>query len=149
VLVEGTGRTDAVGVLWALTVFGCEAGFTLLAVPVLGRHGPAGVSVHATWLAAVLFGVLGVSDEGPGAALRLDAGDWAALGYLAGGVTAVAFVLWYSCVRRLSAGRAGLLTGVAPVAAAVIGVPVSGALPAVPVWLGIGVIAGGLALGLG
>ena len=59
-VVEGLGRCDAVGLLWALVVFGCEAGFTLLAVPVLGRHGPAGVSVHTTWLAAAIFGVLGL-----------------------------------------------------------------------------------------
>ena len=42
VVVEGFGRADAVGLLWALTVFVCEAGFTLLAVPVLGRHGRRG-----------------------------------------------------------------------------------------------------------
>jgi hypothetical protein len=33
---------------WAVVVFGCEAAFTLLAIPVLGRHGPWGVSVHTT-----------------------------------------------------------------------------------------------------
>ena len=36
-LVQGVGRTDAIGVLWAGVVFGCEAAFTLLAIPVLGR----------------------------------------------------------------------------------------------------------------
>lgn len=42
VLVEGTGRTDAAGVGWAALALACEAGFTLLAVPVLGRHGAWG-----------------------------------------------------------------------------------------------------------
>ena len=56
-------------------------------------------------------------------------GDILAIGYLALGVTAVAFILWYSCVRSLGAGRAGLLTGIAPVAAAVIGIPVTGEMP--------------------
>lgn len=149
VLVEGTGRTDTVGLLWALVVFACEAGFTLLAVPVLGRHGPEGVSVHTTWIAAVLFAAVGARTEGADAVLRLDGSDWAAIGYLAVGVTAIAFVLWYSCVRRLGTSRAGLITGVAPVAAAVIGIPVSGALPALPVWGGIVLIAAGLATGLG
>jgi drug/metabolite transporter (DMT)-like permease len=148
-LVEGTGRTDGLGLLWALVVFACEAGFTLLAVPLLRTHGPEGVSVHATWLAAVAFAVVGLPAEGAGAVLRLDGADWAAIGYLAVAVTAVAFVLWYSCVRRLGASRAGLITGVAPVAAAVIGIPVSGALPALPVWCGIALIAVGLAAGLG
>jgi drug/metabolite transporter (DMT)-like permease len=64
-LVQGLGRTDRIGLLWALVTFGCEAAFTLLAVPVLGRHGPFGVSVHTTGLAAVTFAVLGVAAEGP------------------------------------------------------------------------------------
>ena len=66
-LVQGLGRTDAIGVAWAVAVFGCEAAFTLLAIPVLGRHGPWGVSVHATWLATVMFAVLGIVHEGPAA----------------------------------------------------------------------------------
>jgi drug/metabolite transporter (DMT)-like permease len=149
VVVEGIGRCDAVGLLWALTVFVCEAGFTLLAVPVLSRHGPEGVSVHTTWLAAAIFGVLGLCSEGWWAAGDFDPDDVLALGYLAVGVTAIAFILWYSCVRSLGAGRAGLLTGIAPIAAAVIGVPVTGDMPAAAVWAGIALIAVGLALGLG
>ena len=45
-LVEGTGRTDAIGLGWAVVALLCEAAFTLLAVPVLPRHGAWGVSVH-------------------------------------------------------------------------------------------------------
>jgi len=45
--------------------------------------------------------------------------------------------------------RAGLLTGVARVAAAVIGIPLTGAVPGVAVWCGVGLIACGLAVGLG
>lgn len=148
VIVEGLGRADAVGLLWAVVVFACEAGFTLLAVPVLGSHGAAGVSVHTTWMAAAVFGALALTTEGWGAANAFDIGEILAIGYLALCVTALAFVLWYTCVRVLGAGRAGLLTGVAPVAAAVIGVPVTGAVPSTAVWAGIGLIACGLALGL-
>lgn len=149
VVVEGLGRADAVGLLWALTVFVCEAGFTLLALPLLGRHGPHGVSVHATWLAAAMFGVLAVGIEGWSAVSAFDVGDILAIGYLAVGVTACAFILWYSCVHALGAGRAGLLTGIAPTAAAVIGIPVMGTLPGQAVWGGIALIAVGLAAGLG
>jgi drug/metabolite transporter (DMT)-like permease len=149
IVVEGLGRTDAVGLLWALTVFACEAGFTLLAMPLLGRHGPEGVSVHTTWLAAAIFGVLGLSTEGWRAASEFDGDDLLALGYLAFGVTAIAFILWYSCVRSLGAGRAGLLTGIAPVAAAVIGIAVTGDMPTAPVWVGIALIAVGVVVGLG
>ncbi|MDV3127426.1 DMT family transporter [Mycobacterium sp. 21AC1] len=147
-VVEGLGRCDAVGLLWALVVFACEAGFTLLAIPVLGPLGPAGVSVHTTWLAAVMFGALGLTTEGWYAATRFDSGELAAIGYLAVAVTALAFILWYTCVRWLGAGRAGLLTGVAPVAAATIGIPLTGHFPAPPVWAGIALIACGLGLGL-
>lgn len=149
VVVEGLGRADAIGLAWALVVFACEAGFTLLAVPVLASHGPAGVSVHTTWLAAATFGVLGLATEGWRAATLFDSGEIMAIGYLAVGVTAIAFILWYTCVRWLGAGRAGLLTGVAPVAAAVIGIPLTGDIPGAAVWCGVGLIACGLAIGMG
>jgi drug/metabolite transporter (DMT)-like permease len=147
-LVQGVGRTDGLGMAWAAVVFGCEAAFTLLAIPVLGRHGPWGVSVHTTWIAAAVFAVIGLVHEGPGAAARLGTRDWLAVGYLAVAVTAVAFVMWYSSVGRLGASRAGLLTGVAPVAAAAVGVLLGGPAPRPLVWAGIAVVAVGLALGL-
>jgi drug/metabolite transporter (DMT)-like permease len=149
VVVEGLGRADAVGLLWALTVFVCEAGFTLLAIPLLDRHGPGGVSVHTTWLAASMFALLGISTDGWWAATAFDVGDVFAIIYLAVGVTAVAFILWYSCVHWLGAGRAGLLTGIAPIAAAAIGIPVTGTMPGAAVWAGIALIAVGLVVGMG
>ncbi|KRD16122.1 hypothetical protein ASE48_28670 [Mycobacterium sp. Root265] len=148
VAVVGLGRADTVGLLWALTVFLCEVGFTLLALPVLGRHGPVGVSVHSTWMAAAMFTVLAVGTEGVGAVTRFDVAEVAAIGYLAVGVTAVAFILWYSCVGALGTGRAGLLTGIAPVAAALIGIPLTGAVPGPAVWGGIALIGVGLAAGM-
>ena len=146
-LVQGLGRADGVGLAWAVVVFVCEAGFTLMAVPLLGRHGPLGVSVHATWLAAVMFGLLGLAWEGPAAVTRLRLDDALAAAYLAVCVTALAFVLWYTCVERLGAGRAGLLTGVAPIAAAVIGIALGGPSPRPLVWAGVAGVAAGLALG--
>jgi drug/metabolite transporter (DMT)-like permease len=148
ILVDGTGRTDAIGIGWAVVVFGCEAGFTLLAVPVLGRLGAWGVSVHTTWLAAVAFAMLAILREGPAAAARLDSGHVLAVVYLAVAVTAMAFVLWYTSVSRLGAGRAGLFTGIAPASAAVTGILLGSRLPHLPVWLGIATVAAGLVLGL-
>jgi drug/metabolite transporter (DMT)-like permease len=147
-LVQGVGRSDATGLLWAVVVLCCEAGFTLLAVPVLGRLGPWGVSVHTTWLAAVVFTVTGVLHEGPAAITRFTGRDVLAIGYLAIAVTALAFVLWYFAVGQLGAARAGLLTGVAPVAAAAFGVLLGGPAPRLLVWVGITVVVSGLALGL-
>jgi drug/metabolite transporter (DMT)-like permease len=148
VLVQGVGRTDGIGLGWAAVVFACEASFTLLAIPVLGRHGPWGVSAHTTWLAAIMFAILGAVHEGPGALAHLTGPGWAATVYLAVVVTAVAFVLWYSCVGRLGAGRAGLLAGVAPIAAAVSGVVLGHPAPRPLVWAGIAVVMAGLAVGL-
>ena len=147
-LIQGLGRTDAIGVAWAAVVFGCEVAFTLLAVPVLGRHGPWGVSVHTTWIATVMFAIIGLVHEGPGAVTRLTGHDWLATAYLAVAVTAVAFVLWYSGVSRLGPSRAGLLTGVAPVAAAVTGVLLGGPAPRPQVWAGIAVVVAGQVFGL-
>jgi len=147
-LVQGVGRSDGIGLAWAAVAFGCEAAFTLLAVPVLGRHGPVGVSVYTTGLAAVLLAVLGPLREGPAAVTRLNGTELLAGAYLAVAVTAVAFVLWYGSVSRLGAGRTGLLTGIAPIAAAATGVALGGPAPSPLVWAGIAVVAAGLALGL-
>ncbi|GAA0465652.1 membrane protein [Paractinoplanes deccanensis] len=145
VLVQGLGRADGIGLAWAFVTFLCEAGFTLLAVPLLGRHGPLGVSVHSTWMAAVLFGVFAAASQTP----RLHADDLLAGAYLSVAVTAMAFVLWYSCVSALGSARAGLLTGIAPIAAAATGVALGGPMPSPLVWAGIGLVAAGLAVGMG
>jgi drug/metabolite transporter (DMT)-like permease len=147
-LVQGSGRGDLTGLGWAALVLGCEAGFTLLAVPVLGRHGAVGVSVHTTWLAALGFAVLAAVTEPAGAVLHLGAEQWLAIGYLAVLVTATAFVLWYGAVSHLGPGRAGLLTGVAPVAATVSGVVLGDAVPGLAVWAGVAVVVAGLTIGL-
>jgi drug/metabolite transporter (DMT)-like permease len=147
VLVEGAGRADAAGVAWAAVALACEAGFTLLAVPVLQRHGPWGVSVHSVWIGAVMLGVLGLVTEGPAAAARLTGPDLVAVAYLVL-VTVVAFLLWYSAVSALGPGRVGLLTGIAPVSAALAGVATGGRAPTALMWAGIAVVMAGLAAGL-
>ena len=148
-LVEGAGRTDAAGVAWAVVALCCEAAFTLLAVPVLPRHGAWGVSVHSVWMGAAMLAALGLAAEGTGAVAQLTAADWAALAYLAIMVTAVAFLLWYSAVASLGSGRVGLLTGVAPVSAALTGILTGSRPPGPIVWIGILVVIAGLAGGLG
>ena len=148
VLVEGTGRTDAAGVGWAALALGCEAGFTLLAVPVLARHTAWGVSVHAVWMGAVMLAGLAVFTERLADLVVLAPGQWAAVGYLAVLVTAVAFLLWYRTVAAVGSGRAGLLTGVAPLAAAAAGALTGGGAPRPAVWLGLAVVVAGLALQL-
>ena len=67
VLVEGAGRADAAGLAWAAVALACEAAFTLLAVPVLARHGAWGVSVHSVWIGAVMLDRARPGHRGPGA----------------------------------------------------------------------------------
>ena len=148
-LVSGGGRTDGAGLGWAAVVLACEAAFTLLAVPVLGRLGPWAVSLHAVWIAAVALAVLGVLVDGHSAVAALDARDLLAAAYLAVVVTALAFVLWYGAVGRIGAARAGLFTGVVPVTAALGGVLLGGPAPAASVWVGTAVVAVGLTVGFG
>ncbi|MFJ2757314.1 DMT family transporter [Nocardioides sp. NPDC087217] len=148
ILVQGFGRTDAAGIGYAILVLVCEAGFTLLAVPVLARLGAFGVSFHSVWMAAAGMALIGVAAEGPAAVTTLDAVDLLAALHLAVVVTTLAFLLWFTAVGRLGSGRAGLLTGVVPVAAAGLGVPLNGIVPGPMVWLGTAVVAVGLVIGL-
>lgn len=147
-LVQGGGRTDAEGVGFAALVLTCEAAFTLLAVPLLGRLGAFGVSFHAVWLATIGLAVLGALTEGPRAATTLTAGDLLAAGHLAVVVTALAFLMWYSAVGRLGAGRAGLFTGLVPVTAAALGILLGSGVPGPVVWAGTALVALGVAIGL-
>lgn len=147
-LVTGGGRTDAAGLGYALLTLLCEAGFTLLAVPVLRRLGPHGVSLHAVWIAAAALWVLSLTTEGPGAVLTLRPEHLTAVAHLALGVTVVAFLLWYTAVGRIGPGRAGLFTGVVPVASAVGGVLLGGPVPGPVVWAGVAVVVLGVVLGM-
>ena len=148
-LCQGFGRADAIGLLWALVTFACgKAGFTLLAVPVLGRHGPIGVSVHATWMAALLFGVTGVGWGGAGGGAAARRRGPAGRG-LSGGRRDGDGVRPLVHLRRGAAPPGpGLLTGIAPIAAAATGMALGGPRPSLLVWLGVAVVAAGLALGL-
>jgi drug/metabolite transporter (DMT)-like permease len=147
VLVTGGGRSDAAGLAYALLTLVCEAGFTLLAVPVLRRLGPHGVSLHAVWIAAVALWGLGLATEGPGAVLTVRAEHVPAALHLALSVTVVAFLLWYTAVGRIGPGRAGLFTGVVPVASAVGSVLLGGPVPGPLVWVGVAVVVAGVGLG--
>ena len=116
-VVQARVDGDTVGVMFAIGAMLAEVGFSLLAVPVLSAIGPVGVSLHVTWIAAVMLLVGAVGLEGS-AALRMPTSTelWA-LTFLAVLVTAVAFVLWYSAVDRLGAETAGLFAGFIPVSA--------------------------------
>ena len=147
-LVQGGGRASAEGLAWAAVALSCEAAFTLLAVPVLGRIGAIGVSIHTTWIAALLLGGLAALVDGAGALPPMDAGELTALAYLAVVLTAIAFLLWYSAVGSLGPATAGLFAGLMPIAAALSGV-IPGLTTVTPAVIGGSLIVGaGIAIGL-
>ncbi len=148
VVVEDAGRAGVDGILWAVLALFCEAAFTLLAIPVLHKHGALGVSFHSVWIAVLELAAISLVTEGPGSITRFSEADWLALVYLAFMVTAVAFLLWYFTVNELGAARAGLFTGVAPISAAFVGFAMGKKIPSVFVWVGMIVILVGLTVGL-
>lgn len=146
VLVEGSGHVTAAGLLFAAGTLVCEVLFTLLAVPLLPRLGPLGVSVHVCVLAAVLLALCAPLVDGQFRAPTM--GELAALGYLAVMVTAVAFLCWYSCVQRIGGDRAGLLCGIVPVSALLTGAAVGTGHVSAPALAGTLVVGAGVLAGL-
>jgi hypothetical protein len=72
----------------ALGALGCEAAFSLLAVPHLTRLGPLAVSTYACLFAVPMLAFWSLVAEGPTLPLP-DAGQAAALAYLALGVAEI------------------------------------------------------------
>jgi drug/metabolite transporter (DMT)-like permease len=120
--VQGLGgEMTAAGLAAALGALACEAAFSLLAAPLLAPLGAVTVSAWSAALAVPMLLATGLVLDGPGGLVRVPtAGEALGLAWLAVGVTAIAFVLWYSAVQGLGVERAGLLTGVLPVSALVV-----------------------------
>jgi drug/metabolite transporter (DMT)-like permease len=120
--VQGLGGdVTAAGLAAALGALACEAAFSLLAAPLLRPLGPVAVSAWAAVLAVPMLLATGLLVDGPDELLRAPTlGEALGLAWLAVGVTAIAFVLWYSAVQHLGVERTGLLTGVLPVSALVV-----------------------------
>ncbi len=113
--VQGLGgHISARGLAAALGALACEAAFSLLAAPLLATLGPVRVSAWATLLAVPMLALIAIPSGGIPSPSPSEA---AGLAWLAVVVTATAFVLWYSAVRALGVERAGLFSGVLPVAA--------------------------------
>ncbi|GAA2235161.1 MULTISPECIES: DMT family transporter [Kitasatospora] len=142
-ITQGFSTGGPVGFLYALGTLGCEAAFSLLAVPLLPRLGPVRVSAYATVLAVPMFALAGLLVDGTALLRRPTEAELAALLYLAVLLTCVAFLLWYAALSRLGAERAGLFAGLIPVTAALSGALLgTGALHA-------GELSGAVLVGLG
>lgn len=147
-LVQGVGRTSWAAFGLSLLALAGESAYSLVAVPILPRLGPVGVSTRICAIAAVALAITGVAVDRRAAFEVPSAGEVAAIAYLAVVVTALAFVAWYTSIGLLGVERTGLFAGLLPVSALVIGAAVgSEAIGAVPL-LGTLVVGAGLTLGL-
>ena len=141
------GGITGLGLLLALGALGCEAAFSLLAVPHLERLGALAVSAYACLFAVPMLAVWSLVADG--AALPLpDAEQAAALAYLALGVTVFGFISWYSAVGLLGVERAGLFSGVLPVSALLVSAVLGVAEITPERLLAVGVVAAGVTLGV-
>jgi drug/metabolite transporter (DMT)-like permease len=147
-VVQGGGRLSLAGVLLAGGALGCEVAFTLLALPLMPRLGPLGVSTGACALAAVLLAVTAPVVHGAGALAAPTAGQATAIVVLGVIVTAVAFVAWYSSVDSVGPVRTGLFAGLVPVGTLLTAMLMDGQLPHLAEAAGTLVVAAGITLGV-
>jgi uncharacterized glyoxalase superfamily protein PhnB/drug/metabolite transporter (DMT)-like permease len=147
-LVQGVGRTSWAAFGLSLLALAGESAYSLVAVPILPRLGPVGVSIRICAIAAVALAVTGIALDGRGAVEMPSGGEVAAIAFLAVIVTALAFVAWYESIGRIGVERTGLFAGLLPVSALLVGAAVGsegvGALPL----LGTLVVGAGITLGL-
>lgn len=114
VVLSGGGSWHGPGLALALLVVVCESAFTLGGVGVVRRLGAVAASMWSCVFAAVGGGVVAtVRGDGWPAPT---AGELTAILVLGVLVTAVGFAFWYTGVAILGADRAGVLTGLMPVA---------------------------------
>jgi drug/metabolite transporter (DMT)-like permease len=147
-VVQGGGRVSLAGLALAGGALACEVAFTLLALPVVPRLGPLGVSTGACALAAVLLAVTAPLVHGQAAFTAPSGSELAAIVVLGVVVTAVAFLAWYSAVALAGPVRTGLFAGLAPVGTLVTATLMNGHPPHAIDALGTLVVAAGLTLGL-
>jgi drug/metabolite transporter (DMT)-like permease len=116
VVLSGGGSWHGPGLLLALVVVVCESAFTLGGVGVVARLGAVAASMWSCVFAAVGGAVLVTLWAGAAAWPVPTAGEMAAIAVLGLLVTTVGFAFWYTGVSVLGADRAGVLTGMMPVA---------------------------------
>jgi uncharacterized glyoxalase superfamily protein PhnB/drug/metabolite transporter (DMT)-like permease len=147
-LVQGVGRTSWAAFGLSLLALAGEAAYSLVAVPILPRLGPVGVSTRICVIAAVALAVAGLALDGTSAFETPSGGEVAAIAFLAVVVTALAFVAWYESIGRLGVERTGLFAGLLPVSALVVGAAVGSEAIGILPLLGTIVVGAGLTLGL-
>jgi drug/metabolite transporter (DMT)-like permease len=147
-VTSGFGGGSPLGLLLAFGALACEAGFSLLALPVLGRLGAIRVSAYSAALAVPQLVVVGLVVDGTRMLRVPTLAEGLALAYLAVVVTVFAFLCWYASLPRLGADKAGLFSGFLPIGAIVSGVLLGTAQPRLADLVGVCLVLVGLVIGL-
>lgn len=144
-VLRGGGQVDAIGVMAALgAVLISAVGFTL----VRRWRPPTDLLTFTTWqlVAGGLF-LLPLAAIVEGTPPALDGPALAALGYLGLVGTGLAYVVWFSGVRRLGAGPTSLIGLLNPVVGTLLGVVVAGEAFGLGQALGMALVLGGVMAG--
>jgi drug/metabolite transporter (DMT)-like permease len=147
-VATGLGSGSPAGLAYSLGALGCEACFSLLAIPLLPKLGPVRLSAYTAAVAVPLLLVAGAL-AGGGVLRAPTAAEAAALAYLGTVVSAGAFFLWYSALPRLGADRAGLFAGMVPVGAIATTVLLGLGTPTATDLAGAALVIAGLLVGVG
>jgi drug/metabolite transporter (DMT)-like permease len=145
---NGLGSGSLTGLLYAVGALGCEACFSLLAMPLLPTLGPVRLSAYTQAVAVPVLLIVGVASDGGGLLRMPTPAEATALLYLATVVSAGAFLLWYDALPRLGPDRAGLFAGLVPVGAIVTTVLLGLGTPTASELGGTALVIAGLLLGL-
>ncbi|MFL6124737.1 DMT family transporter [Actinophytocola sp.] len=148
VVLSGGGSWHGPGLALGLLVLACETAFTLGGVGVVARLGAVAASMWSCVFAAVGGAVLATVRDGAAAWPAPSTIEWTAIGVLGVLVTTVGFAFWYTGVSVLGADRAGVLTGLMPVAGLVTAVLLGRQPLTFVAAAGTIVVAAGCALGL-
>jgi drug/metabolite transporter (DMT)-like permease len=144
--VQGWGGTDAAGLCWSVAALAGEAGFALLAAPLVRPLGPPLLSACVSGLATAEATALALVSDG----FRTPTGaETLALGWQAVVATVIGFVCWYGGVQRLGVERATLFSGLIPVSAALTAPLVAVGTFGAGRLAGSALVAAGVALGSG
>jgi drug/metabolite transporter (DMT)-like permease len=148
VVLSGGGSWRGPGLVLGLVVLACESAFTLGGVGVVARLGAVAASMWSCVFAAVGGAVLATVRDGGAAWPAPTPTEWTAIVVLGVLVTTVGFAFWYTGVAVLGADRAGVLTGLMPVAGLVAAVLLGRQPLTFVATAGTTIVAAGCALGL-
>ncbi|MEU8075947.1 DMT family transporter [Catellatospora citrea] len=116
-VVHGSGHADVVGLAAAAAALAGDVAFSLMAARLSPVLGALRTATYGCALAVPLLAVVAVS-AGEAANLRApDAAETAAIAFLAVGLTALAFLLWFKGLSWAGVERAAVSVALVPLAA--------------------------------